>query len=148
MNNTCKRVHFYMAINFEHRKRSGDFLSSFSFEEAVSQSLVHLVWHCQILSPLLILELNRKLPKLLSVNDKNTASGMTNVAFQALYVKLKTAEMNFAKLSGWTVFKDSIAIRFKLVQFCPSVTSCVFAVLFTASFSVVSGYVLSSHLLN
>lgn len=89
-----------MAINFEHRKRSGDFLSSFSFEEAVSQSLVHLVWHCQILSPVLILELNRKLPKLLSVNDKNTASGMTNVAFQALYVKLKTAEMNFAKLSG------------------------------------------------
>lgn len=131
-----------MASNFGYWKRRGDFLSSFSFDEAVSQSLVHLVGTAKY-SPLLILELNRKLTKLL-VNDKNIASGITNVAFQALYVKLKTAEMNFAKLSSWTVFKDPIAIRFKLLQSCPSVTSCVFAVLFTASFSILSGYSICS----
>ena len=61
-------------------------------------------------------------------------------------MKLQTAENNFEKLLGWTVFKNPnlgflviISIRFNL-QFCPSVASVVSIMLFLPSFKVLSGY--------
>ena len=38
--------------------------------------------------------------------------------------------MNFEKLLGQQVFKNQIAIRFNILQVCPSMPSFVFAVFF------------------
>ena len=44
-----------------------------------------------------------------------------NYVSWALFLKLQTAEINFEKLLGWTVFKN---------PFCPSVASVASVVLF------------------
>ena len=48
--------------------------------------------------------------------------------------------MNFERRSTGTVFKNSVVLRFNLLQFCQSGRSFVFAVLFKPSLNVLSVY--------
>lgn len=48
--------------------------------------------------------------------------------------------MNVEKLLGKQVFKPTIAVRFYLLQLCPSAPSFVFSLLFIPSFNVLNDY--------
>ena len=72
----------------------------------------------------------------LLVNDKNHGFVSHKHVFQALYQTIKKTKI---KLLGLQVLKNTIAIRFNLLQVCPSVPVFVFAELFIPSFNALSG---------
>ena len=62
------------------------------------------------------------------------------IVTQALYQTLKTTKKNLKRLSGKEVFKTTIAIRFNLLQVCPTMPTFVFSALLIPSFNVLSSY--------